>query len=74
MQDLGVLMTSNGKFAQHIDHAIRKARKVMGWVLRTFSTRDPEPLLVLYREMVQQYTYSIAVRCRALSHWRVCES
>ena len=52
VRDLGVLMTSNGKFAQHIDHAVRKARKMMGWILRTFATRDPEPLLVLYRAMV----------------------
>ena len=52
VKDLGVVMSCDGKFTRHIETSVRKARKMMGWVLRTFATRDPDPMLILYKAIV----------------------
>ena len=55
IKDLGVQMSNDAKFTLHISTSIKKARRMMGWVLRTFSTREPEPLLILYKALVMPH-------------------
>ena len=52
IKDLGVIMTEGGGFEAHIEMTVRKARQMMGWLLRTFSTRNPIPMLILYKAIV----------------------
>ena len=52
VKDVRVVMSSNGKFTKHIETSIRKARKMIGWVLLTFATRNPDPMLILYKAIV----------------------
>ena len=52
LRDLGVTMTNNAKFDEQVKNVVKKARKMLGWLLRTFKTRDPAPMLTLYRAVV----------------------
>ena len=51
-KDLGIIMTSNGNFEEHINVTVQKAYDMMGWVLRTFITRDRKPMLTLYKSLI----------------------
>ena len=45
--DLGVLIDNDGSYKTHINSIINKAKKLSGWILRTFVTRDMRPMLHL---------------------------
>ena len=40
VRDLGLRMSSNADFNAHINDVIKKTRKVIGWVLRSFMNRS----------------------------------
>lgn len=52
VKDLGVLMSNDLTFSEHIDKATTKCRKLVYWVFRVFNTRDCIPLLKLYKAMI----------------------
>ena len=52
VRDLGVWVENNAKFTKHITETVSKCRRFTGWILRTFETRDPMPMLVLYKSLV----------------------
>lgn len=52
LADLGVKMCDSAAFDQQIDAVVGRGRRQMGWVLRTFATREPLPMLTLYRSTV----------------------
>ena len=52
VKDLGVTMSSDGTFDVHVENATSKARKMMGWILRTFITREPEPMITRFKAIV----------------------
>lgn len=52
VQDLGVCFSSDATFSTHISVAAKKARSQLGWIMRTFHTRDPFPMLTLYKSLV----------------------
>ena len=52
LRDLGVQMTDSAKFDEQIDKVIKKSRQMMGWMLRSFKTREPKPMLILYKAVV----------------------
>jgi len=52
LKDLGIQLSGNLKFTEHIDTVISKAQKMTGWILRTFNTRDRLPMMTLYKQMV----------------------
>jgi hypothetical protein len=52
IKDLGILMSDNGTFDAHIDKVVARARRQMGWVLRTFATREAKLMLTLYKAIV----------------------
>ena len=53
VKDLGVIMSNDGTFKEHIKHTITTAKDLCSWILRTFNTRDPLPLLTLWKSLVQ---------------------
>ena len=50
--DLGVIMSCSANFKIHVDHIIKKAKERLSWIFRVFLTRDPKPMLTLYRALV----------------------
>ena len=53
VKDLGVMMDNDGRFVTHIEEITAKARRHAGWILRTFSARDPLTMLTLYKSLVR---------------------
>ena len=52
VKDLGVLMSSDCSFKNHIQSMVAGAKSVAGWALRTFKTRSPHAMLTLWKSMV----------------------
>ncbi len=52
VKDLGITMSSDCTFKEHIAQTISTARSLAGWILRTFSTRDSLPMMTLWKTMV----------------------
>ena len=52
IRDLGVTMSDNGLFSEHIANVTKSANLKCGWVLRTFKTRNQLPLITLWRSLV----------------------
>ena len=52
VKDLGVTMSNNCKFNDHINATIINARKLSTWIFRTFKTRAPSPMLTLWKSLV----------------------
>ena len=52
LRDLGVVMQETATFEHQVQAMAARARKQMGWVLRTFATREPAPMLTLYKSMI----------------------
>ncbi|XP_050710713.1 uncharacterized protein LOC126995265 [Eriocheir sinensis] len=50
---LGVHLDENCSFQHHIGETVRKAKMITGWVLRTFTSREPETMLILWKALVQ---------------------
>ena len=50
---LGVYLSEDATFDHHITATVRRARGMAGWILRTFNTRAKEPMLTLWRSLVQ---------------------
>ena len=52
VKDLGIIMSSDGTFKEHIQQTITTAKSLSGWILRTFLTRDSIPMMTLWKTMV----------------------
>ena len=50
--DLGVTMHRSGNFSPQITKLILKGKKLCGWILRTFNTREAIPMLTLWKSLV----------------------
>ena len=53
IKDLGVQLSNDLSFSKHIEKVISTCRKLVGWVMRTFRTRNKTIMLVLWNSMVQ---------------------
>ena len=51
-KDLGIIMSSSRNFKQHIRTMV-DAAQLCGWILRTFSTRKKDPMLLLWRSLIR---------------------
>jgi hypothetical protein len=51
-KDLGVLVTSGGKFDHHIDKTVKKANKMLGLIKRSFKSRNPEVLTEIFKRYI----------------------
>ena len=52
LKDLGIMMSANANFDIHISEICSKGRSMAGWILRTFSTREPIPMITLFKALV----------------------
>ena len=52
VKDLGVIFNNKGDFRDHIDTKTAKARSIAGLILRTLITRDPAPMMMLFKALV----------------------
>ena len=52
LRDLGVTMSSDGTFRQHINNICQSARNMCSWILRTFESRSPDVMLTLWKSLV----------------------
>lgn len=52
LRDLGVTISDDARFDGHIGDIVAKARKNMGWILRTFQTREADTLITLSKALI----------------------
>ena len=52
VRDLGVQMSNDLTFTEHISSSSLKCMRLVYWILRTFKTRRKDPLLKLYKSLV----------------------
>ena len=52
LRDLGVTMSNDATFRTHINTVTKASRSKLGWILRTFQTREKLPMLTLWKSLV----------------------
>ena len=52
VNDLGVTLSANCEFKDHITNTVNKCSQLSGWILRTFKTRDKITMITLYKSLV----------------------
>ena len=50
--DLGIFMSSNCSFEFYIQNLYKKCSNLSGWILRTFTTRDSNTMMTLFKSLV----------------------
>ena len=51
-RDLGITMSNEADFDVHINNTVNKAKQQMGWILRSFNTREAQPMMTLFKTMI----------------------
>ena len=52
VKDLGVTMSNDCMFDQHIHNVVKRSSQLCGWILRTFQTRSALLMLTLFKSIV----------------------
>ena len=52
VKDLGVFMSSDGSFNIHVENCINDCKKKVGWILRTFYSRDTLTMKTLFKSII----------------------
>ena len=52
LRDLGVILSDDGTFSEHIDHVVKKVRQKSGWVLRTFYSRKTFFMKQIFKTLI----------------------
>ena len=52
VKDLGVTMSSDCTFQEHINKICQSARNMCSWILRTFTSRSPDLMLTTWKSLV----------------------
>ena len=52
VKDLGVIMTDDLSFESHNQRKINETRRLAGWIMRVFKTREQLPMLTLYKSLI----------------------
>ena len=55
VRDLGVQLTDNGAFDEHIEKVCKKVRQKSGWIFRTFYSRNTLFLKQLFKSLIQPH-------------------
>ena len=50
--DLGISMSSDCTFDHHISNLYRRCSNLAGWILRTFTMRDPHVISTMFKSLV----------------------
>ena len=53
LRDLGVELSSNLKFEEHIGNVVTSANRIIGWAMRTFRRRSRTTMLTIWKSLVQ---------------------
>ena len=53
VRDLGVILSDDGKFEDHLEKVCRKVRQKSGWIFRSFHTRRMDVMKHLWKTLVQ---------------------
>ena len=53
LRDLGIIMSNDGSFSNHVEHVCSKVRQKSGWILRTFQSRNTWFLKFMWKSLVQ---------------------
>ena len=65
LTDLGVIMSCDASFNQHVLSICSKVKKKAGWALRTFMTREKLPMLTIWKTLViPHHDYCSQLWCR----------
>ena len=51
-KDLGIIMSSNSSFEQHIIELCKRCTGLCSWILRTFSSRESTVMMTLFKSLV----------------------
>jgi len=52
VSDLGIVLSDDTTFHHHINGVVKKATALVGWILRTFRSRDKEVMITLWKSLV----------------------
>ena len=52
IKDLGVTLSEDATFKQHITNTVEKAQILVGWIMRTFNSRKQEVMITLWKSLV----------------------
>ena len=55
LRDLGITMTSDGSWSEHIHGLVTKAMSFAAWTLSVFASRDKMVMLTLFKSMVRSH-------------------
>ena len=53
LRDLRITMSNDMRFDTHIEIMVAKANQMTGWILRSFKTRKPEAMMLLYKQLIR---------------------
>ena len=68
-KDLGVLVSNDWTWNQHIDSCIKKAKSCIAWITRNVISRSPEVMLKLYKSLVRPHLeYCVQLWAPMASH------
>ena len=55
IKDLGVYISSDLTWNRQIEEMVSKARLMSGWALRTFQTREVEPMITVWNSLIRPH-------------------
>ena len=70
IKDLGIWMSNDGSFSDHINCTILSGVRIAGYIFRTFDTREASPMKTLFKSLIlSKFDY-----CSALIHPTINQS
>ena len=67
--DLGVVISSNWKWNDHIDKSISKANSCIAWVTRSVISRSPKVMINIYKSLIRPHLeYCVQLWSRSPVH------
>merc|ERR1712074_416966 len=55
VRDLGIMMSDDATFKENIDVMVKRGKRMAGWALRTFQTRNKEVMLTLFKALIRPF-------------------
>ena len=57
--DLGITVSEDASFTNHSDKIVAKCRQLMGYILRTFLSREPVAMLTLWKAIISCFLFEV---------------
>ena len=55
LRDLGIIINNEANFNDHVEHIVSKVKQKTGWILRSFMSRKPYIMKLLWKQLVQPH-------------------